>query len=358
MTSGGGDVFAQARRLLDHLEREFRARESALDSREAALASREEELANARAVFQETVQRASTQHKGAVAVLEMKTRELYRLQEVMNRDAEITNAGLDQHRRKTKALSDKLIEQRALLEDREASAAEATAKLQSILVAVLAAEKKSAQVSELQRTLEKRERVVAALWDDLAVKDKANTILDGALKSTVEQLGEATRREAAAREETAGALARLAGKEEEADARRAADLERTLQEHGSGMARLGEAVDRAANAMRGVGMVPAERPADTPHGELEDHARFLDSLSGQLAGLRAAFEDTLVREGKQVAEAMATHILARLHHRDPSWPLDAIFTRIPQADREGAEAAVASHIAELVRRIARSLAAP
>ena len=295
-----------------------------------------------------------------MAVLEMKTRELYRLQEVMNRDAEITNAGLDQHRRKTKALTDKLIEQRALLEDREASAAEATAKLQSILVAVLAAEKKSAQVSELQRTLEKRERVVDALWDDLAVKDTANTVLDGALKSTVEQLGEATRREATAREEAAEALARLAGKEEEADAaaKRAADLERTLQEHGSGMARLGEAVDRAANAMRGVGMVPAERPADTPHGKLEDHARVLDSLSGQLAGLRAAFEDTLVREGKQVAEAMATHILARLHHRDPSWPLDAIFTRIPQADRERAEAAVASHVAELVRRIARSLAAP
>jgi hypothetical protein len=105
-------------------------------------------------------------------------------------------------------------------------------------------------------------------------------------------------------------------------------------------------------------MTPAERPADAAPGTLEDHARFLDSLSGQLAALRAAFEDTLVREGKQVAEAMATHILARVHHRDPSWPLDAIFTRIPPADRERAEAAVADHVTELVRRIARSFSAP
>ena len=223
-------------------------------------------------------------------------------------------------------------------------------------MAVLAAEKRAAQVSELQQTLEKRERVVDALWDDLAAKDEANAVLDGALKKTVEQLGEANRREATAREEAAAALARLAGKEEEANsaAKRAADLERTLREHGAGVSRLGEAVEQAANTMRRVGMVPAERPADTPHDKLEDHARFLDSLSGQLAELREAFEDTLSREGKQVAETVATHILSRLHHRDPSLPVDAIFTRItPQADRERAEAAVASHVAELVRRMAR-----
>ena len=359
-TSGGDDVFAQARSLLDHLEREFRARESALDSREAALASREEELADARAVFQETVQRASERHQGAEAVLAMKTRELARLREDTERDAEITNAGLDQHRRKVKALTERLIEQRSLLEDREASAAEASAKLRPILVAVLAAEKRAAQTSELQLALQKQERVVDALWDDLAVKDAANAVLDGALKKTVEQLGEAAQREATAREEAAAALARLAGKEEEAitAAKRAADLERNLtsllREHGIGMSRLREAVDQAANTMRRVGLVPAERSADFPHDKLEDHARFLDSLSGQLAELREAFEDTLSREGKQVAETLATHILSRLHHRDPSFPVDAIFTRItPQAERERAEAAVAGHVAELVRRMAR-----
>ena len=352
-SSGGGDVFSQARRFLDHMEREFRARERALDSREAALASREEELANARAVFQETVQKASSDHKGSLAFLELKTREFVHLQERLNRDAEITTAGLDQYKRKTRAMTDKLIEQRALLEDREASAAEATARLQQILVAVLAAGKKNAEVSELRRTLAQRERVVDSLWDDLAVKDTANAVLDGALKNLVAQLEEAARREA-------GALSRLAAKEEELGVatRRAADLERALREHSSGTARLGEAVDRADDALRRVGMTPAERPADAAPGTLEDHARFLDSLSGQLAALRAAFEDTLVREGKQVAEAMATHILARVHHRDPSWPLDAIFTRIPPADRERAEAAVADHVTELVRRIARSFSAP
>ena len=98
-SSGGGDMFSQARRLLDLVEREFRARERALDSREAALASREEELANARAVFQGTVQKASSDHKGSLAFLELKTREFVHLQERLNRDTEITTAGLNQYKR-------------------------------------------------------------------------------------------------------------------------------------------------------------------------------------------------------------------------------------------------------------------
>ena len=192
-------------------------------------------------------------------------------------------------------------------------------------------------------------------------------MLDGALKNLGERLGEAARREATAREEAAAVAAKLAGKEEEvselraevaAAKKRAADLERTLMSHlrdkNIGMSRLRDAVDRAADAMQQVDLVPAERTKDYLHDKLEDHARFLDSLSGQLAGLRESFEDTLSQEGKQVAEALATHILSRLHHRDPAFPVEAIFERItPPAKRAEAEAAVAAHVAELVSRMAR-----
>ena len=354
---GGDDMFVQARHFLDQLERRFRAREATLDAREAALTSREAELAEARAVFQETVQRASEQHRGAEAVMAMKTRQLARLREDTERDVEIANAGLDQHRRKVRALTDKLIEQRALLDDREASAAEASAKLQRVLVAVLAAEKRSAgqlaaveerhqkqlaaKTAELKLALQRQEGVAAALWDELAQKDAAHAVLDGALKNMGERLGEAAQREATAREEAEAATAKLAGKEEEvsglraeaaAAKKRAADLERRLLSHlrdqNIGMSRLRDAVDRAADTMQQVDLVPAERTEDYLHDRLEDHARFLDSLSGQLAGLRESFEDTLSQEGKQVAGALATHILSRLHHRDPAFPVDAIFERI------------------------------
>ena len=376
-------MFAQARHFLDQLERGFRSRESTLDAREAALASREAELAEARVVFQETVQHAAEQHRGAEAVLAMKTRQLTRLREDTERDVEIANVGLDHHRRKVRALTEKLAEQRALLEDREASAAEASTKLQRILVAALAAEKRSAgqlaaaeerhqeelaaATADLKLALEKQDRVVTALWDELAQKEAAREVLDGALKNLGERLGEAARREATAREEAAAVAAKLAGKEEEASELRAevaaakkqaADLERTLMSHlrdkNIGMSRLRDAVDRAAEAMLKADLVPAERTKDYLHDKLEDHARFLDSLSGQLAGLRESFEDTLSQEGKQVAEAIATHILSRLHHRDPAFPVDAIFARItPPAKRAEAEAAVAAHVAELTSRMAR-----
>ena len=182
-TSGGDDVFAQARGLLDQLERGFRARESALDAREAALASREEELAEAKMVFQETVQHAAEQHRGAEAVLAMKTRQLTRLREDTERDVEIANVGLDHHRRKVRALTEKLAEERALLEDREASAAEASTKLRQILVAALAAEKRSA--GKLAAAEERHQEELAAATADLKLAlDKQDRVVDRPLGRT------------------------------------------------------------------------------------------------------------------------------------------------------------------------------
>jgi hypothetical protein len=60
----------------------------------------------------------------------MKRSQLNRLREEMEREVEITNAGLDNYRGKIRVMEGQLNEQRASLQDRKASTAEATAKLQ------------------------------------------------------------------------------------------------------------------------------------------------------------------------------------------------------------------------------------
>ena len=72
-------------------------------------------------------------------------------------------------------------------------------------------------------------------------------------------------------------------------------------------------------------------------------------MAGQLAGLKDSLDETLEQEGKQLGTFLATRLLSRLHHRDPSFPVDAIHEKItPPAARKEAEAAVASHVAKVV----------
>ena len=51
---------------------------------------------------------------------------------------------------------------------------------------------------------------------------------------------------------------------------------------------------------------------------------------------------------------VATRLLSRLHHRDPTFPVEAIHQRItPATARTAADEAVASHVAQVVSKLQR-----
>jgi len=98
----------------------------------------------------------------------------------------------------------------------------------------------------------------------------------------------------------------------------------------------------------------AEWNQDPSTATVQDYAKFFGSLAGQLDGLKESLDETLEQEGKQVGAFVATRLLSRLHHRDPSFPVDAIHEKIsPSTAREEAEAAVAPHVAKVVEILKR-----
>ena len=107
-------------------------------------------------------------------------------------------------------------------------------------------------------------------------------------------------------------------------------------------------------AMWRFGWDPAEWNQDPTTAKVQDFAQFFDSLAGQLGGLKGSLDETLEQEGKQIGEFVASRLLSRLHHRDPSFPVDAVHEKIsPATAREEAEAAVASHVARIVAKLKR-----
>jgi septal ring factor EnvC (AmiA/AmiB activator) len=113
-------------------------------------------------------------------------------------------------------------------------------------------------------------------------------------------------------------------------------------------------VHRAAEAIRRLGLDPAEWNQDPPTAKVRDYAQFFDSLAGQLAGLKESLDETLEQEGKQIGTFIATRLLSRLHHRDPNFPVEAVHEKIvPATARKEAEAAVAPHVAKIVGKLER-----
>ena len=289
-------------------------------------------------------------------------------------------------------MDQELSEQRGLLEDREASAAEASAKLQRILVAALAAQKKAdgklaasdlrhrnelitqakeyqKQLGQKERDLESKERVnAAALRQSSRRKTNANTVLDQAVEKMAGQLDEAAKR----RGNRPGGGRSRRGQARRGRRRSSRSCGRRRPRPSSAprtwsgrrrpasrtanfwMKRIREAVDKVAIAMEDLSLEPAKRTKDYLHDRLEDHARFLDSLSEQLPGLRKSCEEHLKAEGEQLSLRVATHILSHVHHLDPAFPIDAIHRRItpPEKKRE-AKAAVAAHVDEFMKKMAR-----
>ena len=126
------------------------------------------------------------------------------------------------------------------------------------------------------------------------------------------------------------------------------------KERSADLKELWAAGNRASEAMRRLGLDPAEWNQDPATARVQDFIPFFDSLAGQLAGLKESLDETLEQEGKQVGAFVASRLLSRLHHRDPSFPVDAIHEKItPPAARKEAEAAVASHVAKLVEILKR-----
>ena len=65
-------------------------------------------------------------------------------------------------------------------------------------------------------------------------------------------------------------------------------------------------------------------------------------------------DETLEQEGKQIGAFVASRLLSRLHHRDPSFPVDAVHEKIsPATVREEAEAVVAPHVTRIVAKLRR-----
>ena len=67
---------------------------------------------------------------------------------------------------------------------------------------------------------------------------------------------------------------------------------------------------------------------DPTSARVQDFIPFFDSLAGQLAGLKDSLDETLEQEGKQLGTFIATRLLSWLHHRDPSFPVEAIHEKI------------------------------
>ena len=76
--------------------------------------------------------------------------------------------------------------------------------------------------------------------------------------------------------------------------------------------------------MRQLGLEPVERNQDPTTARVQDFIPFFDGLAGQLAGLKDSLDETLEQEGKQLGTFVATRLLSRLHHWDPSFPVEAI----------------------------------
>ena len=275
-TREGGDMFAQVRRYLDQLERDFRGRQNALDARDAVLTQREADLDDARAAFQETVQEAQQGHERVAAAQIAKSRQLAELREAADLEIKKRREDLDAHYEKVRAMDQELSRQRGLLEDSAASAAAARTKLQRVLVTALVAKKKSEravlaaqeeserkleaydlrrpkellaqaqehgkQLGQRDRDLQSQQQVIDQQYAEMEQKDKANAVLDEATKKLTGQLDEAVKRTAAAREEAAVAATKLATTEEElsqlrkeaaASQQRASELEREVQARGT-----------------------------------------------------------------------------------------------------------------------------
>ena len=97
-----------------------------------------------------------------------------------------------------------------------------------------------------------------------------------------------------------------------------------------------------------------ERNLHPDDEEISDHVEFFSHLTGQLTGLKEWLDETLEQEGRQFGTFVASRLLSRLHHRDPSFPVDAVHEKIsPATAREDAEAAVASHVARIVAKLRR-----
>ena len=136
------------------------------------------------------------------------------------------------------------------------------------------------------------------------------------------------------------------------------DLERrilsSLRDRNIELGELDDVANRASTTMQRFGGNPVEWDKDPITAKVWEYAQFFGFVVDFLAGLKDSLEETLEQEGKQVGEFVATRLLSRLHHQDPSFPVDAIHEKIsPPAARKEAEVAVAPHVAKVVEILKR-----
>ena len=82
--------------------------------------------------------------------------------------------------------------------------------------------------------------------------------------------------------------------------------------------------------MPAIGLNPYKHHVDFDEWRLAHLVLFFCHLSEELMRLRAVLEAVLDREGMHATIAMAARILSSLHHRDPSFPVDAILASLLQ----------------------------
>ena len=111
---------------------------------------------------------------------------------------------------------------------------------------------------------------------------------------------------------------------------------------------------RASTTMQRFGGNPVEWDKNPVTASIREYVQFFGFVVDFLAGLKGSLDEILVQEGRQVGEFVATRLLSRLHHQDPSLRLEAIHEKIvPAATRTEAEAAVAPHVARVVAKLER-----
>lgn len=129
-------------------------------------------------------------------------------------------------------------------------------------------------------------------------------------------------------------------------ARAAESLCKTRQEE---LAPLGGVAHQIAEAMSQLKLSSVERLPGASPGDLvkffSDAALKLSKLPGQLEALR-------LRDGRQLAGALANTLLSRLQHHGLSFPMERLKTKIsPDTARKAAEEAVSKDIAVIVERM-------